>query len=346
MQQLLSAVDSAIIRMIKPGRPFLILAPFATGKTDFVKAKKDAGEAHGSHDAVDVLSLIDEVSVGEPVLKARALFFVFRVWAHRCFSKMLHKKNMKFEKYAVVLSGFMVSRLGAGYSCRRRAQLDDCQFIGAGWIAKSNGVTKEGSSKIDFSRSRVMLLDLSLYGKRAASRVDTAASIEHCKECQECLAKLVQSMTLKVFDSIDAIVEGIELGDFEEKKYSWAYGVARNDDNLPVACEHGDGFLTEASPTTVKVYNMDGKKVHEWVVLTSACAKVLCVKAASLHKVRPCQCRFTIMGLCESSAVITEETWKPFGWITRFQPVVSVQLVLKKYSDLTESDIEDIEEVD
>ena len=189
-------------------RPVIILAPPGCGKTHFVAEKKKVGDAKAVHDADDILSRVPDVSHGVPVIEAQQFYGAdWDKWQRVCFRELLKKMNTEPDKYAIILTGFMVPKPGANEYDKERVLRGYSQFIGTGDITNWKKKPEVGFRKIDPKQVRVVLPDTEEYKRRGASRVSRPVPSVHCELCCECLHQLARSLELQVFASIEAAVK-------------------------------------------------------------------------------------------------------------------------------------------
>ena len=137
------------------------MAPPVSGKTHFVAEKRKAGDAEAVHDADDILSTVPDVSAGVPVIDAQEYYGAdWDKWQRVCFRELLKKMNTEPDKYAIILTSFMVPKPGANEYDKERVLRGYSQFIGSGDITNWKKKPESGFRQIDPKQVRVVLPDL------------------------------------------------------------------------------------------------------------------------------------------------------------------------------------------
>ena len=187
--------------------PLLILAPPGSGKTKFYERKMQAGELpEGLHDADDILSEVIDRATQKPVIDSQDHYKDWNKWMRVCFRELLNKMNTEPERYKIIMSGFMVPKLGADEYNMKYVQWGYSQFIGTGNITSWRGVPEENFPKIEPKRVRVVLPEMEEYKKDAIHRIERPVPPAHCARCWECLAELARDYELQTFSSVEAAV--------------------------------------------------------------------------------------------------------------------------------------------
>ena len=111
--------------------------------------------------------------------------------------------------------------------------------------------------------------------------------------------------------------------------------IALMDDTcLPVRLRDRYGRWIRGQPTKVHIYTVNGEKVAVWTIPSTEPGCTLCCRAAKLYLMNPSRFKFTMIDMIgplragDTQVIIDYDTTKPLNWILKFQPWVSMQIVI------------------